>query len=92
MEIHNPRDISTQDLHSVTNTLLLDTGRKYQLLVAMYRAVYNNYVALKENVRNLRMFDGLVVQLDPSNILRFLTFSFKATLLLYTALYIARSN
>ena len=72
LEIHNPRDISTQDLHSVTNTLLLDTRRKYQLLVAMYKAVYNNNVALKENVRNLRMFDGLVVQLEHPNTTKFM--------------------
>ena len=38
----------------------------------MYKAVYNNNVTLKENVRNLRMFDGLVVQLEHPNTTKFM--------------------
>ena len=38
LDINNPRDISTENLHSETNTLLLDKRRKYQLVVAMYNS------------------------------------------------------
>ena len=72
LDINNPRDISTENLHSETNTLLLDKRRKYQLVVTMYKAVYNNNVRLKENVRNLRMFDGLVIQLEHPNTTKFM--------------------
>ena len=64
LDINNPRDISIVDLHSVTNSLLLDSRRKHQLTAAMHKGVYSKSIALKENVRNLRMFDGLVVRLE----------------------------
>ena len=39
-----------------------------QLLVYIYKGVYNGTIVLKENVSNLRMFDALVVQLyHPSS-------------------------
>ena len=72
LEINNPRDISIINLHANTNTLLLDTRRNHQLLVAVYKAVKGNNIILKKNVRNLRMFDGLVVQLEHPNTTKFL--------------------
>ena len=72
LEINNPRDISIVNLHDVTNTLLLDTRRNYQLLVAVYKAVNSDNIVLKKNVRNLRMFDGLVVQLEHPNTTKFM--------------------
>ena len=53
--------------------MLLDKRRKYQLtIIALYKAVYSNSVRLKENVRNLRMFDGLVVHLKHPNSAKFM--------------------
>ena len=72
LDINNPRDMSTDNLHTLTNTLLLDKRRKLQLFVAMYKAVNNKTVSLKENVRNLRMFDGLVVQLEHPSCTKFM--------------------
>ena len=72
LEINNPRDISIVNLHDVTNTLLLDTRRNYKLLVAVYKAVNSDNIVLKKNVRNLRMFDGLVVQLEHPNTTKFM--------------------
>ena len=72
LEINNPRDISTVNLHFETNTLLLDKRRKLQLIVTIYKAVNNNSIQLKENVRNLRMFDGLVVELEHPNTTKFM--------------------
>ena len=72
LEINNPRDISTVNLHFETNTLLLDKRRKLQLIVAIFKAVNNNSIKLKENVRNLRMFDGLVVELEHPNTIKFM--------------------
>ena len=67
LDINNPRDISTVNLHLITNLLALEKKRKYQLLIAIYKAVYSNSIALKENVRNLRTFDRLVIQLEHPN-------------------------
>ena len=72
LEINNPRDISIVDLHIETNTLLLDKRRKLQLIVAIFKAVNSNSIKLKENVRNLRMFDGLVVELEHPNTTKFM--------------------
>ena len=60
------------NLHLNTNSLTLEKRRKYQLLVAIYKAVYSNSIALKENVRYLRMFDGLVIQLEHPNTTKFM--------------------
>ena len=38
-------NISTENLHSITNTLILEKRRKFQLFVAMYKAVYSNNIA-----------------------------------------------
>ena len=70
IDVYNPRDISFVNLHYATRSKLLDKRRKYQLVVAMYKAVYNNNVVLKQNVSNLRMFDGLVVQLEHPNTIK----------------------
>ena len=72
LDINNPREISIVNLHIETNSLLLEKRRKLQLLVAIYKAVNNNSVRLKENVRNLRMFDGLVVQLEHPNSIKYM--------------------
>ena len=72
LEINNPRDISTVNLHLETNTLLLDKRRKVQLIVFIFKAVNNNSIKLKENVRNLRIFDGLVVELEHPNTIKFM--------------------
>ena len=60
------------NLHFETNTLLLDKRRKLQLMVTMFKAVNNNSIKLKENARNLRMFDGLVVELEHPNTTKFM--------------------
>ena len=41
LEINNPRDISTVNLHFETNSLLLDKRRKLQLIVAIFKTVNN---------------------------------------------------
>ena len=72
LKIKNPRYISTVNLHSETNTLLLDKRRELQLIIAIFKAVHNNRIKLKENVRNLRMFDGPVVQIEHPNTTSFM--------------------
>ena len=44
----------------------------FQILPLYYKAVYNNNVRSKEDVRNLRMFDGLVFQLEHPNTTKFM--------------------
>ena len=39
LDINNPRDISTEDLHSESNSQLLDKRQTYQIHVALYTAV-----------------------------------------------------
>ena len=46
LEIHNPGDISTENLHISTNTLMLDKRRKFQLITTMYKSVYTNKIIL----------------------------------------------
>ena len=60
------------NLHLETNTLLLDKIRKVQLIVTIFKGVNNNSIKLKENVRNLRMFDGPVVELKHPNTIKFM--------------------
>ena len=69
--VNNPRNISTDDLHTNTNLMMLDRRKKFQLFVCVHKAVYNGYIPLKENVRTSRMFDALVVQLYQASCTRF---------------------